>query len=421
MADPDYDEFGNYIGAVLPEEREAGPGAMDEDDEEEDEVVDDEEEDTTAAGGRPGEPEMALVPADGARGGEQLNQIVLHEDKKFYPDAEELYGDAEVRVEEEDTQPLDKPVIAPVKIKQFNMPVKPPKGEQSQAHSFMIGLTENPQFVRNVALIGHLHHGKTTFMDYLLHTEGRHTDVRIDEQQRGVSIKCTPCSIVLQNTKGKSFLINVVDTPGHVNFVDEVSAAVRLCDGVCIVVDAIEGVMVNTEKLIKHAIAEQLPLCLVVNKVDRLILELKLPPDDAYIKLRHTIEEVNNVIAECPHLKGVPQKLSPELGNVAFASSRHGWSFTVQSFAKLYAGYFPGLDHSAFARRLWGDIYYNEEARTFSKKRGKSGDKEDSRSFVHFVLSPLYKLYSQVVGTEPEKLDPVLFELGLRLSREQRR
>jgi U5 small nuclear ribonucleoprotein component len=104
-------------------------------------------------------------------------------------------------------------------------------------------------------------------------------------------------SLVLPDLKGKSFLLNMFDTPGHVNFSDEATAAMRISDAVVLVVDVIEGVMVNTERLIRHAVSEKLPIMLVVNKLDRLILELKLPPTDAYFKIRHTIEEVNNVIS----------------------------------------------------------------------------------------------------------------------------
>lgn len=85
---------------------------------------------------------------------------------------------------------------------------------------------------------------------------------------------------------------------GHVNFNDEVTAAMRLADGLLLVVDAVEGVMIATQRVIQQAAAEQLSLCLVVSKVDRLITELKLPPADAYFKLKHTIKEVNDEVAK---------------------------------------------------------------------------------------------------------------------------
>ena len=117
------------------------------------------------------------------------------------------------------------------------------------------------------------------------------------EQERGVSIKSTPITVVMQDLKSKSYLMNVYDTPGHVNFSDEVTAAIRLCDGIILFIDAAEGVMLNTERLLKHAIQERLSLCICINKIDRLILELKLPPQDAYFKIRHILDEVNGLIS----------------------------------------------------------------------------------------------------------------------------
>jgi U5 small nuclear ribonucleoprotein component len=117
--------------------------------------------------------------------------------------------------------------------------------------------------VRNVALVGHLQHGKTVFMDMLVEqthevdtfdSEGerhvRFTDTRVDEQERQVSIKAVPMSLVLEGGNGKSYLCNVMDTPGHVNFSDEMTAALRLADGAVLVVDAAEGVMVCPDALL---------------------------------------------------------------------------------------------------------------------------------------------------------------------------
>lgn len=86
-------------------------------------------------------------------------------------------------------------------------------------------------------------------------------------------------------------------------------------------------------------------------------------------------------------------RISPERGNVVFASTQMGWSFTLQSFAQLYSDTYGAVDVDAFAMRLWGNIYYNEEDRKFSRN---PKDAETKRSFVHFILEPLYKLYSQV-------------------------
>jgi len=104
-------------------------------------------------------------------------------------------------------------------------------------------------------------------------------------------------SLILPDSSGKSSLINIIDTPGHANFVDETASIARLVDGVVVVVDVVEGVMHGTEAIIRHAMQEGLKMVLVVNKMDRLILELRLPPGEAFFKIKHTIEEVNSFIA----------------------------------------------------------------------------------------------------------------------------
>jgi U5 small nuclear ribonucleoprotein component len=253
----------------------------------------------------------------------------------------------------------------------------------------------------------------------------RYTDVHIVERERGLSIKAAPMTLVLQNTSQKSHLFNIIDTPGHVNFADEVAASLRLVDGVVLVVDVVEGVQVTTEMAIKHAILEDLPLTLVVNKMDRLMLELKLPPRDAYFKVKHVIEQVNTVIEDTIPGRGERRRVSPEKGNVAFACTSMRWCFTLQSFAKMYAEFYPGpakapgfgkpmknLDVDKFAKRLWGDIFYNPGSRKFSRK----GQEEASqRSFVHWILEPIYKLYAHTLSESAEDLKDTLDQLGIRL------
>ena len=239
----------------------------------------------------------------------------------------------------------------------------------------MADLMDNACLVRNVALVGHLHHGKSSFVDCLMQqthpdlktSDGkpiRYTDTLFTEQERGVSIKSMPITFVQGDVRGKSYLLNVFDTPGHVNFSDEVTAAIRLCDGVCVFVDAAEGVMLNTERLIKHAVHERMAVTVCINKIDRLILELKLPPQDAYYKLRHIVEELNALMSLYSDEENT-QVLSPLLGNVCFASSQFSVCFTLKSFAHLYAEtYGNNINENEFARRLWGDIYFNPKTET---------------------------------------------------------
>ncbi|PKS12786.1 hypothetical protein jhhlp_000997 [Lomentospora prolificans] len=413
-----YDEFGNFIGEEVESEEgsergnDAAKYAYDEDNE-------------SAAAGQ----EVMELDDEGPS-----NAIILHEDKQYYPTAEQTYGaEVEALVEEVDAQPLSEPIIAPVEQKKFNIEEAdlPPVFFD---RNFMTSLMNFPEQTRNIALVGHLHHGKTAFMDMLvLETHDitdrlerrtgrkrdeqlRYTDISVLERERGLSAKAAPMSLVLQNTKGKSHLVNILDTPGHVNFVDEVAAALRLADGVALVVDVLEGVQVNTEQIIKHAVLEDIPMTLILNKMDRLILELRLPPKEAYFKIRHVVEEVNGVIEKALPGKGAAKRVSPEKGNVLFASTELGWSFTLPSFAKMYTDAYGGVDVDEFAKRLWGDVYFNPKKRSFTRKAVEPGA---NRSFLHFVLEPIYKLFTHTITDSPEDLRPVLESLGIMLKPSQ--
>lgn len=442
MAEEDlYDEFGNYIGPELPSDDSSsddegrggagdagGAGATDE------WMDDDVGAAATAGGGSDAGAEGeagdgALVERDegGAGGGSTYGDaIVLHEDKQYYPEMDEVYPNAETMVQDEDTQPLTQPIVAPVSTKRFAMGEKDTP-DTTYSTEFMASLMSRPSNVRNVALVGHLHHGKTSLADILIEQtrtdhwdpakQRRYCDSRRDEQERGVSIKATPVSLVMPTTAGKSYLLNVCDTPGHTNFVDESAAAIRVADGVAIVVDAVEGVMLGTARTIRAAVEAHVAVTVVINKVDRLITELKLPPSDAYHKLMHTLEDVNGELAEAAELFGLePQVVSPHLGNVCFASSEHGWCFTLGSFAKVYTEWYgaSGVDPRELAKRMWGDFWFDEETRRFRRRPPHS---DSPRTFVHFVLEPIYKLYSAVVTQEPEELTRTLKEVGVRLSK----
>ncbi|EMR67913.1 putative 116 kda u5 small nuclear ribonucleoprotein component protein [Eutypa lata UCREL1] len=420
-----YDEFGNFIGEepeASEEESERGIDAGG--------YLDDEyPEEAPETTGQ----ELMQVDNEGPS-----NAVVLHEDKQYYPTAQQVYGeDVETMVQEEDAQPLTQPIIAPVDTKKFSIEEAdlPPVFFD---RSFMTDLMNFPDQIRNIAFAGHLHHGKTAFMDMLVmethdiadrlekrmgrkrDEQLRYTDTTFVERERGLSVKASPMSLVLQSTKGKSHLFNIIDTPGHVNFVDEVAAALRLVDGVALIVDVVEGVQVNTEQIIKHAVLEDIPMTLIINKVDRLILELRLPPNDAYFKLKHVVEEVNTIIENTIPGQGEKKRLSPEKGNVLFACTDMGWCFTLQSFSKMYAESFPGVNTEEFARRLWGDIYFNPKKRTFSRKP-LPGEDRAKRSFINFVLEPIYKLFSYTISQNPDELKGLLKTLGIVLKPSQLR
>jgi len=421
-----YDEFGNYIGPELDSDEDdeqslSGDYAGQSDEEDEDQ--DDENDQQIAEYSE--------------------SRIVLHEDKKYYPTAEEIYGpDVEVIVQEEDTQALTQPIIEPVKKNKFSYKV----GDLPTTTydlEFMTDLMDNTNLIRNVAFIGHLHHGKTTFTDCIIdqthpglilndEKNFRYTDTLFTEQERGVSIKSSPLSVVMQDLKGKSFYLNLMDTPGHVNFSDEVTAAIRLCDGVVLFVDASEGVMLNTSRLLKHALQEGLAVTLCINKIDRLLLELKLPPNDAYFKIKNTLDDLNTIVLEHYNESTDSYKFtkdddqikalkffSPVQGNVCFAASQYNICFSLKSFAKLYSDYNGGgFNVDEFAKRLWGDQYFNEKTRQFTTKAPSS---TAHRSFIEFILEPMYKLFSQVIGDVDFTLVDTLKKLDITLTKSQLR
>ena len=404
----DYDEFGNYIGPLSESE-------------DEQEVL----------GVEPAEPppEPAAEDASGAQEegavimhvDEPASQaVVLHEDKVYYPSASEVYGDdVETLVQEEDAQPLTQPIVEPERVRVFAVEEQG-LPEVRFDRQFMLNMMQFPDMIRHVAVVGHLAHGKTALVDMLVEETHRvqvdaekplrYTDTHVLEQERGLSIRAMPMSFILPTTRGKSYLVHVLDTPGHTNFQDEVAASLRLADGVVLVVDVVEGVMCNTEAIIRYCVREGLPIVLVLNKIDRLVLELRLPPTDAFFKIQLTLEEVNRVVGEASG--GDPaRRLSPERGNVAFASTQTGYCFTLRSFAQLYAERAP-IDVDAFAQRLWGHIYFDRASRTFTRR---APHPDAPRTFVQFVLEPLYKLYTLVLSADVDVLRRTLASLRIQL------
>nr|XP_039255235.1 116 kDa U5 small nuclear ribonucleoprotein component-like [Styela clava] len=410
-----YDEFGNYIGPEL-----------DSDEEEEDEEVDNDMSPSHDLD-RQEDDDDNDVDMDDSGIAKTGMEVVLHEDKKYYPTHEEVYGEeVETIVQEEDAQPLTEPIIAPIRRKKFALMVQD-LPNTTYDMEYLADLMDSPELIRNVVIAGHLHHGKTNFVDCLIEQthpdiakkeakDLRFTDTLLTEQERGLSIKSQPVTLVLPDTRGKNYLINVMDSPGHVNFSDEVTAAMRLSDGVVLFVDASEGVMLNTEQLLKHAVQERLAITLCINKIDRLMLELKLPPTDAYYKLRHIVDEVNSLLSTYSDEEDTPL-ISPLLGNVCFASAQYSCCFTLQSFSKIYADHYGGgLDYKAFAKRLWGDAYFNQKTRRFYKKPPHTNAQ---RSFVEFILEPLYKIFAQVVGDVDSTLPRVLEEINVHVTKEE--
>ncbi|KAK2853376.1 hypothetical protein Q5P01_006037 [Channa striata] len=317
----------------------------------------------------------------------------------------------------------------------------------------IIALQRNPANIRNLCILAHVDHGKTTLADCLVASNGiissrlagklRYLDSREDEQIRGITMKSS--AISLHYSYGdQEYLLNLIDSPGHVDFSSEVSTAVRLCDGAIVVVDAVEEC---TQVVLRQAWLENIRPVLVINKIDRLILELKLTSQEAYTHLQKILEQVNAVTGTLFTSKVLEERaekqkeeendveassgdqvydwsagleevddsnlyFSPDQGNVVFASAIDGWGFSIQQFAQIYSQKM-GIRKQVLLKTLWGDFYLIAKAKKIMKGAQAKGKKP---LFVQFVLDNIWSLYDAVViRRDKEKVEKVVTSLGVKV------
>jgi elongation factor 2 len=205
-------------------------------------------------------------------------------------------------------------------------------------------LMTEPAHIRNIGIVAHIDHGKTTLSDNLLAGAGiiseelagkqLFMDSDAEEQARGITIDASNVSMV-HEYNGQEYLINMIDTPGHVDFGGDVTRAMRAVDGAVVLVDAVEGTMPQTETVLRQALKEQVRPILFINKVDRLINELKVDEIEMQIRLGKVIDKVNKLI------KGMNEesynngwKLDASLGTVAFGSALYNWAVSAPYMKK---------------------------------------------------------------------------------------
>jgi len=205
-------------------------------------------------------------------------------------------------------------------------------------------LQRDPTHIRNIAICAHIDHGKTTFSDNLLAGAGmmsqelagkaRTLDFHEDEAERGITIDSASVSMV-HKVDGTDYLINLIDTPGHVDFGGDVTRAMRAVDGAIVLTCASEGIMPQTETVLRQALKERVKPILFINKVDRLIREVKLTPEEMQKRFVDIINDVNNLIANIaePEYKEKFQ-VSVNDGSVAFGSAFHNWALSIPYMQK---------------------------------------------------------------------------------------
>lgn len=263
----------------------------------------------------------------------------------------------------------------------------------------------------------------------------------------------------------QDFMINLIDTPGHVDFSSEVSTASRLCDGALLIVDVVEGVCAQTVTVLRQAWQDGLEPILVLNKVDRLITELKLSPNEAYHHLIQVIEQVNAVVGsffasarmddderwhEEREKRIAARKqakndsiaaatgddaadddnddqnreerddediyFDPSKGNVIFASAMDNWAFRLERFAMLYAKKM-GIQESKLRKVLWGDFYFDPKTKRVLSQKQKEKEKRPLKPmFVQFVLENIWSVYDAVIeNRDQEKIEKIVTSLNLKV------
>jgi len=298
------------------------------------------------------------------------------------------------------------------------------------------GIMDKKHNIRNMSVIAHVDHGKSTLTDSLLAKAGiiasakagetRATDTRKDEQERCITIKSTAISMYFEmdpkdlafckQEKAKAadgsdecgFLINLIDSPGHVDFSSEVTAALRVTDGALVVVDCVSGVCVQTETVLRQAIAERIRPVLFMNKMDRALLELQLEQEELFQTFSRIVENVNVIVATYADDDGPMGTVRVDVNNasVGFGSGLHGWAFTLKQFAEMYASKF-GVDTDKMMKKLWGENFFNPKTKKWSKNK----DNDNKRSFNMYVLDPIYMVFDAIMNFKKDQVEKLMGKL----------
>ncbi|EGT42809.1 hypothetical protein CAEBREN_23571 [Caenorhabditis brenneri] len=289
--------------------------------------------------------------------------------------------------------------------------------------------TKPAELMRNVCLVAHVDHGKTSFADSLVSANAvissrmagklRYMDSREDEQTRGITMKSSGISLLCE-----PLLINLIDSPGHVDFSGEVTSALILSDIALLLVDVIEGICSQTEALIRQVIRNGQVMILVLNKIDRLRVELKMSSSEAYNHMALLIQGINSCISQV--LGGIVLEedtwedieeaearlhFDPAKGNVIFSSALHSYAFGCEDFATIAAEKM-NVEKSVLIPAMFGDFWIDS---TGSIRDGAAA-KNKATLFERIVLEPLWKLHDLgLVENDLTKLSDAAKKLGFTL------
>ncbi|KAJ9469302.1 Ribosome assembly protein 1 [Diplonema papillatum] len=313
-----------------------------------------------------------------------------------------------------------------------------------EASRRILEISKDPTKVRNFCMLAHVDHGKTTLSDVLISSNGvistalagkvRYLDCREDEQQKLITMKAS--TIALRHTLDRvAYCLNLIDSPGHVDFSCEVSTAVRLSDGAFLLVDAVDGVATQTRAVLHQAYKEKVKCCLVINKIDLLFTSVQRDPDVIYHMLAEIIQNANVLMAEfvaADRITGAQLEaenartdeldeeieegwFEPSKGNVVFASSVDGWGFTTKDFAVAYARKM-GWKENTLVKALWGEWYLDQKKKKITRKPPRA---HASPLCVKLVLEQIWRVYETMREKNSEervlKLLKMTDALGLKV------
>ena len=186
-----------------------------------------------------------------------------------------------------------------------------------------------------------------------------------------------------------------------------------MTDGALVVIDCVSGVCVQTETVLRQAIAERIKPVLFMNKMDRALLELQLDPEELYQTFSRIVENVNVIIAT---YGGADEDgpmgclyVSPGSGTVGFGSGLHGWAFTLKQFAEMYASKFK-INLDKMMKHLWGDYFYDAKNKKWAKAASATAPK---RGFVQLILDPIYKAFKSIMSEDKEATEKIVKACGV--------
>jgi small GTP-binding protein len=300
---------------------------------------------------------------------------------------------------------------------------------RDEYHTRRLDAMGRPEQIRNICVIAHVDHGKTTLTDCLLSSNKiisrslagklRFMDSREDEQEREITMKSSSISLVHESPGEKDGLVNLIDSPGHVDFSFEVSSGLKVCDNAVLVVDVLEGACSQTRKVLNVAVREGLKICLLINKVDKLFSDPTSSPEQVLFMLDRVLTQANAALALAYTKLRLEEDLSeaqfeklqeensfsPLKGNVIFASSFGNWAFTIDDFTKVFAQAMGGANPDKVKQFMWGDFYFSPKDKKILKKPLTEGQ---SNIFTQFILKNISNVYSSILlEKDKDKLDKI--------------